>query len=161
MAAWRDVEDSAPEFAEAARALFDVHKHKTLATVRRDGSPRISGTEMVFMDGQIWLGSMPGSRKAKDLMADPRCAIHGPTVDPDGDWKGDVKLSGRAVEEPDQELKRAMVKAGGNDEQVTGIDFPLFRVDITEVVLTRLGDPADHLNIQLWVPGKPLRSFKR
>ncbi|MEX2588193.1 MAG: pyridoxamine 5'-phosphate oxidase family protein [Actinomycetota bacterium] len=160
MATWRDVEDSAPEFAETAKALFDVHKHKTLATVRRDGSPRISGTEMVFMDGQIWLGAMPGSRKAKDLKANPRFAIHGPTVDPDGDWSGDVKLSGRAVEESDPAQKKAMMAAGGNDEQ-TGDDFHLFRADITEVVLTRLGDPADHLDIQLWMPGKPLRRFKR
>lgn len=161
MAKWSDVERSAPEFAAAAKALFDIHKHKTLATVRRDGSPRISGTEMVFMDGQIWLGSMPGSRKAMDLKANPRCAIHGPTVDPAGDWKGDVKLSGRAIEEPGEGLKRRMLEAGGIDEQDTGIDFPLFRIDLAEVVLTRLGDPPDHLDIQLWVPDKPLRTFKR
>jgi hypothetical protein len=37
----------------------------------------------------------------------------------------------------------------------------LFRIDIVEVVLTRLGDPADHLLIELWRPGRPLRATKR
>lgn len=63
---------------------FAVRKHATLATLRRDGSPRISGTEVVFDDeaGEIYLGMMPGSVKALDLRRDPRLALHSPTVDP-------------------------------------------------------------------------------
>ena len=45
------------------RAVRDL----TLATLRRDGSPRISGTEAHIVDGQIVLGMMPGSMKARDL----------------------------------------------------------------------------------------------
>ena len=33
---------------ESDRGRFDVRKHKTLATVRSDGSPRISGIEVEF-----------------------------------------------------------------------------------------------------------------
>ena len=43
MARWQDVVDSEPEFATAVRALFDARRHKTIATLRKDGSPRISG----------------------------------------------------------------------------------------------------------------------
>jgi hypothetical protein len=63
MAAWQEVEQAAPEFARRVRTLFDAHRHKTLATVRADGSPRISGIEAVFEDGELFFGSMPNARK--------------------------------------------------------------------------------------------------
>ena len=85
-----------PDFARRVRETFAVRKHATLATVRKDGSPRISGTEVEFDDdaGEVYLGMMPGSVKAADLARDPRLAIHCPTVDaPDDDpsgWLGDT-----------------------------------------------------------------------
>jgi hypothetical protein len=48
MTRWQDFEQAAPEFAYRVRALFDARRHKTMATVRADGSPRISGIETVF-----------------------------------------------------------------------------------------------------------------
>jgi len=58
MPSWSDVEANAPELAGLARGFLDAYVHKTLATLRRDGSPRISGTEVEFADGELWLGSM-------------------------------------------------------------------------------------------------------
>ena len=58
--------------ATAVQAVFDAHKHKTMATLRADGSPRISGTEAPIREGEVWLGAMPGSRKVADLLRDPR-----------------------------------------------------------------------------------------
>jgi Pyridoxamine 5'-phosphate oxidase len=128
-----------------------------LATLRRDGSPRISGIEASFTDGELWLGMMPGSRKALDLRRDPRLALHSASVDPPDDpsaWTGDAKLSGRAVEVEDPELLR---KLGAGDEG----GAHLFRVDVTELVHIRVGDPADHLVIDLWQEGKGLSSRQR
>lgn len=68
---WRTFEGAQPELARTARLLFDVHKHKTLATLRGDGSPRISGTEISFVGDDIWFGAMWHSRKALDLRRDP------------------------------------------------------------------------------------------
>jgi hypothetical protein len=159
VASWAQVEAEAPEFAAAARRILDAHKHKTLATLRRDGSPRISGTEAQFRDGELWFGGMWRSRKALDLRRDPRFALHSASVDPDeGDpaaWPGDAKLSGRVEEITD----RARV-AEVNEGAPPGPSH-LFRADITEVVLTKVGTPADHLLIQLWREGEGLRSFKR
>src|SRR5215468_10217044 len=102
--AWGEFEQAEPAFARRVRALFDAHRHKTLATLRADGSPRISGIETVFEDGELVFGSMPGARKGADLRRDPRFALHSATVDPvegaEAQWPGEAKISGRAVAAP-------------------------------------------------------------
>lgn len=149
MTSWADFAEAEPGFAARVKALFDVQKHKTMATLRKDGSPRISGTEVEFAHGELTLGSMEGAHKALDLRRDPRLAIHGPALDPpDGDpsrWPGDAKIAGIAVE------------TGSGD----GSGAHSFRVDITEVVVTRVGDPPDHLVIETWQPGRGLRRIRR
>ena len=100
MASWQEVEREAPELAARARGMFDASVHKTRATIRRDGSPRISGTEVTFRAGELWLGSMARAVKALDLRRDPRFALHSASADPPG-WTGDAKLAGRALEVSD------------------------------------------------------------
>src|SRR5512142_2458215 len=101
MTAWRDVERAVPEFAQRVRALFDAHRHKTIATLRADGSPRISGIEVSFDDGELTFGSMTNARKGADLRRDPRFALHSATVDPveggEAQWPGEAKISVRAI----------------------------------------------------------------
>lgn len=46
MASWRQVEMEAPDFAARVRSRFEAGTNKTIATLRRDGSPRISATEL-------------------------------------------------------------------------------------------------------------------
>lgn len=93
MPSWSEFEVAAPELAERVRARLDAYTHKTLATLRLDGSPRISGTETVLRDGELWIGSMWHARKARDLQRDPRFALHSGSDDPP-DWTGDAKLAG-------------------------------------------------------------------
>jgi hypothetical protein len=144
---WSEVEAQAPSLAAAVRACFAVRKHCTLATLRADGAPRISGIEVEWSDGELWIGSMPGARKALDLRRDPRMAVHSPTVDPvEGDeaaWPGEAKVAGVAHEVP----------AAG--------DVHRFRLALTEVVHTRVGRPADHLEITSWHPGRGLEVRRR
>jgi hypothetical protein len=131
------------------RERFSIHKHSTLATVRKDGSPGISGTEVHFEGEQLFLDSMLGALKALDLLSDPRFALHSPTEDtPEEDpekWGGDAKISGLAHEISDP-------NAVGESHR--------FRIELTEVVLTRVGGP-DHLAIEAWRPGKGLVSRNR
>jgi len=97
MASFADVETEEPQFAERVRAAFDAHAHKFLATLRVDGSPRISGIEMRFVGGEPWLAGMPGSVKFVDLRRDPRFALHSGSDEPDA-FSADAKFSGRASE---------------------------------------------------------------
>jgi hypothetical protein len=107
MASWREVEQEVPELATRVREAFARGKHATMATLRADGSPRISGTEVEFTDdGCVRLGSMPGAVKARDLLRDPRVAVHSPTAEPGeggADWPGEAKVAGRAVAHPQGE----------------------------------------------------------
>lgn len=154
MVSWSDIVGSHPDFARRAKELFDVHKHKTLATIRRDGSPRISGTEISFVDGEIWFGGMWQSLKAQDLQRDPRFAIHGPTVDPEGDWKGDVKIAGTAEEVSDDAVKQKIAEGGGGEGR-----YHLFRANITELVITSVA--GDYLQIETWRDATGLHTVKR
>lgn len=101
MAAWRDVERAQQEFARCVRELFDGHRHRTMATVRAGGSPRISGIEALFEDGELVFGSMANARKDADLRRDPRFALHCATIDPvegaEARWPGEAKIAGRAI----------------------------------------------------------------
>jgi hypothetical protein len=145
MATWEEVSAAAPELAAAVRKRFDAHKHKALATLRRDGSPRISGTEVSFRDGELWLGMMNRSMKALDLRRDPRLALHSPLLDEEM-AEGDAKVAGRAIEVTDEKSKQAHITGG----EPPG-PFHLFRVDVTELVrITLGGDPPDHLVIESW-----------
>ena len=150
MTAWRDVERAAPEFAQRVRALFDAHRHKTIATLRADGSPRISGIETVFEDGELVFGSMPNARKGADLRRDPRFALHSATVDPiedaEAQWPGEGKISGRAI-------AAGLVTGGPDGER--------FQADIAEVVHTHLNDKATMLVVEWWTPARGLRRIER
>ena len=148
--AWQDVEQAVPEFAQRVRALFDAHRHKTIATLRADGSPRISGIEAVFEGGELVFGSMPRARKGADLRRDPRFALHSATVDPvegaEAKWPGEAKISGRAI------------AAGPIAEEADG---DRFHADIAEVVHTHLDEAATLLVIEWWTPARGLQRTER
>src|SRR6266516_5864811 len=110
MATWEQFSSEAPELAAAVRARFEAAKHHVLATLRRDGSPRVSGTEVDFHGPELTVGSMWQAVIARDLHRDGRFALH---ANPgDGSMEGgDVKLSGQAVEVTDPEELRAFIEA--------------------------------------------------
>jgi hypothetical protein len=145
MATWADIEQDTPDFARRVRERFDAGTNKTLATLRRDGSPRISGSELKFEDGEVTLGMMSGSLKLRDVLRDPRVALHSPTLEPPaGDpiaWAGEAKLAGqlRAIDPP----------AEGSEP---GAGY--FRLDVTEAALTYVGPTGDHLVIESWHAGR-------
>jgi hypothetical protein len=150
MTAWKDVEQAEPEFAQRVRRLFDAGRHKTIATLRADGSPRISGIECEFAEGQLRFGSMPGAHKGADLKRDPRFALHGPTFHPqegrEAEWPGEAKIAGLAV------------LAEPIDDELAG---DLFLADVSEIVITRLNPEATLLVIESWTPQRGIRVVER
>jgi hypothetical protein len=154
MASWAEFAAAEPELAARVQERFQIRKHKTLATLRKDGSPRISGIEVQFEAGQVVLGMMPNSRKLADLRRDARLAIHSPTDDPPLErpaaWLGEAKISGRAT------FLDSPASSGGG----TGSP-PSVHIDIAEVVFTHLNEQGDRLVVESWHPGVGRRRIER
>ena len=157
MACWNDVGEAAPELAAAVQARFEATGLGFLATLRKNGFPRISGIEPSFAAGEMWLGMMDRSLKALDLRRDPRLAVHSASADRYVK-EGDARVTGAAVElsEGDEQRQAYLKHLGGGAPPEP---MHVFRVDVTEVML--LMPAGDHLVIDSWVEGRGLRSVKR
>lgn len=159
MATWQEFEDQAPVLAAAVKGRLEEHGLGLLATLRHDGSPRISGIEPLIAAGELWIGMMPGSRKGADLRRDSRFALHSATADKNV-TEGDAKLSGRAVTVTDGATVDAFRAAF---REHTGYlpegPIELFRATIDEASFLR---PAgDHLEIDSWRAGGPVQRRER
>ena len=141
MATWAEFEADAPALAAAVRERLDAHKHKTIATLRKDGSPRISGIESEIEGGELRFGSMLNGVKALDLLRDPRFALHSGTDEPAA-WPGEAKVAGRAISIPREGMH-------------------LFRCDIDEVVFVALNEARDKLVVEAWHEGRGVSRIER
>ena len=152
---WKVIEVSEPDFAARVRRLFEAGRHKTIATLRADGSPRISGIECEFVDGDLRFGSMTNARKGADLRRDPRFALHGPTFHPEpgkeSEWPGEAKIAGRVI----------LAGPLATDESGEQPDGELFVADITEVVITGLNAEATKLVVESWTPERGRQTVER
>ena len=157
MASFADFESAEPDVAARVRAAFDAHRHKVLATLRADGSPRVSGIEASLAGGELWLAGMPGSVKFRDLQRDPRMALHSGSDEPDS-FSADAKVSGRAVPVQDAAVRERFATAAGVPAED---DYELFHVELDQVVLTAVSDDRTHLVISSWRPGRGLVRTER
>ncbi|MFF5155231.1 pyridoxamine 5'-phosphate oxidase family protein [Streptomyces sp. NPDC000348] len=154
---WAAFAAAEPDLAKTVEERFAAYTHHVLATLRKDGSPRTTGLEVRFLDGELWLGMMPGSLKALDLRRDPRFALQANPGGGTGMGGGDVRISGRAVEIADDDTR---TRAGYAEEVEPPEPFHLFRTELTEVVRTCVEDDT-YLVVQVWQPGGPVRTLKR
>ena len=153
---WGQFEVLEPDLAERIRLRFESHIHAVLATLRRDGSPRVSGMEAPIRDGHLWLGMMSDSLKAADLLRDPRFSLHS-SLDTEELPFGDARIDGRAVAATPEEV----------DVFVAGHRMPiedpgamvLFTARISRATLTRV--EGQELVIQVWTPSDGLREIRR
>ena len=151
---WADFDTAEPDFAKAVRERFALFRHHVLGTLRADGSPRLTGLEVGFLDGHMWLGMMPNSLKARDLHRDARFSIFANPGEGAEMAHGDVRVSGRAVEEADGPAKDAYARAVEAPQP-----FHLFRVEVGEV--SAMGLEGEEMVLRVWRPGGALRTTRR
>ncbi|MFJ1645167.1 pyridoxamine 5'-phosphate oxidase family protein [Streptomyces sp. NPDC088258] len=151
---WADVVSAEPRFAENVQRRFEMYPHHVLATLRKDGSPRVTALEATFRFGELWLGMMPNSLKARDLLRDPRFAVQANPGAGDAQADGDVRVGGRAVEVTERRIRTRFV-----DEVRPPLPFQLFRVEVGEIVQTEI--EGDDLVLRSWRPGRPLHTVRR
>jgi len=148
---WAEFEAAAPDLAQLGRARFQATGLSLVGTLRANGWPRITPVEPLLHDGRLYLGMMWQSKKALDLLRDPRCVVHSTVSDKDG-TEGDVKIYGRAEPVADAEEREgycvALEAAIGWRPQ--GDEWHLFAVDITEVGFFRVVDGGH--DTRHWAP---------
>ena len=144
---WADFEHADPALARRVLARLQSHQHAVLATLRTDGSPRLSGMEAPVRAGHLWLAMTPGSRKAEDLGRDPRFSLHS-APDTETLPEGDTRIDG--LVEPADAAQHEEFLAGHRHP----IDDPsmmvLFVAMIRSVVLVRVSERC--LLIESWTP---------
>ncbi|MDQ4149022.1 MAG: pyridoxamine 5'-phosphate oxidase family protein [Actinomycetota bacterium] len=154
-ARWQEFATQAPDMAERVKARFSWTKHHVIATLRKNGAPRVSGTEVEFHGPDLTIGLMWGSVKARDLQRDGRYALHSNPGDSSMQG-GDAKISGVAQEVVDQDELQAFVLDTGAPQP-----FHLFRLTISEAVLTSVDPSGEFLLIESWRPGQPVVRIER
>jgi hypothetical protein len=167
MASFSDVESAEPVLADRVRAILSSTTNAVLGTIRRDGSPRLSGADPYFHDGQLRLWSMPGARKGQDLRRDPRVVVHSIPWDSrrlrDGAadvGAADAKVSGTAVLTSDPDVRsafRTWLQSQRGFEPPE--DWDLFTVDIDE--LTVVSADTGQLVIDRWSTADGHQTIRR
>lgn len=153
MVTWAAFTAEAPELGAIGSELFGRTGLALVGTSRHDGSPRISPCEPYFIDGDLYLGMMWQSRKAVDLLRDPRCVVHSTVSDKQG-TEGEFKVYGTAHDVPEPERR---TRYGDTLEQQLDWrptePYHLFTLDITQVGYCRFDGEVQV--IRRWRPGGP------
>ncbi len=146
---WARLERAEPEMAALARQEFDKAHVALIGTIRRDGTPRISSVDPTILDGVLYLGMMWRSRKALDLLRDPRVLLRNAVATNKGD-EVEVSLRGRVreIREPDE--RGRFIAAATTPWREPR--FHLFAMEVESAALVRYGNGLQSVNV--W-PGGP------
>lgn len=152
MATWAEFEAAAPDLAKLGRDRFERTEVLLIGTVRKDGTARISPCEFLFLDDLLMLGMMWQSKKALDLLRDPRCTVHSTISNKDGQ-EGEFKLRGRAIDVLDPELRErngqvAFEKTGWRPPE----PYHLFSIDIEQAAFVQYSGEG-HQTVVRWREG--------
>jgi predicted pyridoxine 5'-phosphate oxidase superfamily flavin-nucleotide-binding protein len=154
---WRDLELAAPEIAEPGKTRLEATRVALLATLRRDGSPRISPVEPFFAEGHLLFGAMAWTLKVRDLERDPRCTLHSAITGPN-EGEGELKLYGRAID-ADEDVRAACREGWWIDEPPESAR--VFSLDIEEAAFVTWDYERGEMTLRRWSPGIGLRTTQR
>jgi hypothetical protein len=150
---WTEFADASPELASLFHERLDKTGLALMGTIRKDGTPRISPLEANVFEGYLLLGMMWQSKKALDLIRDPRCLVHSVVTNKDG-TEGEVKLRGRAVDVADMGLRERSAQhsfdtTGWRPEE----PYHLFWLDIEQAAFIQFSGNGDQ-TIKTWRAGE-------
>ena len=167
MATFADVEGVEPDLADRVRAILSSTINAVLGTIRRDGSPRLSGADAYFHDAQLCIWSMPRARKGQDLRRDPRVAVHSIPWDSRRLRNGaayvgeaDAKVSGTAVLVSDAGALAAFRSWLESERGVEPPgDWDLFTIDIDSITVISVDD--GQLLVDRWSTTEGRQTMRR
>ena len=150
---WSELAGAQPRLAGLGSERLLNRGVVLVATIRADGTPRVSPVEPFLLDGVLWLSMLWASTKAADLQRDPRILVHSAISSRDG-GEGEFKVRGRAVAEHDAGVQRryaaAVAAALGWDPEPGR--FHLYAVDIEHVTFIRYHSGTGDQHVAMWPP---------
>jgi Pyridoxamine 5'-phosphate oxidase len=157
---WSEFSEAAPELAHLFRERLDKTDLALIGTIRKDGTTRISPLEIDIFEDHLLLGMMWRSKKALDLIRDPRCLVHTVVSDKDGS-EGEVKLRGRASDVTDKGLRERSAQhtfdtTGWRPEE----PYHLFSLDIEDAAYIKYS-PNNDQTVKTWRAGGKEQSLLR
>ena len=152
---WAELERRQPGLARLGRRRLLDPGVVLVATIRGDGAPRVSPVEPLVLDGALWLSMLWHSRKAADLLRDPRVLVHSVITSRDG-GEAEFKIRGtaRAEEYPDVQARYAGAVGASLGWTPDPGRFHLFAVAIGEVTFIRYDDATGDQHVARWPPAR-------
>jgi hypothetical protein len=152
---WSQMTAQQPKLSQLAEQRLLAPGVVLVASIRRDGTPRLSPVEPFVLDGTFWLSMLWQSRKAADLIRDPRILVHSVITNRDG-GEGEFKIRGTARAEDALQVQRQYADAvaasiGWKPEPGR---FHLFDIDIENVVYIRYDNATGDQHVASWPPGR-------
>jgi hypothetical protein len=148
---WQDFAVQQAELADVGVRKLTGPRVVLVATIRRDGTPRVSPVEPLIWEGDLWLSMGLGSRKAMDLRRDPRILVHSIVTSRNGE-AGEFKVRGTAAEESRAaaQARYAQAAAEGLGWRPEPGKFHLFRVELNDVTFIRWDDATNDQYVTRW-----------
>jgi hypothetical protein len=128
---WKLFEENAPELAQLSYEKLN-RKIAYLATIKKDGSPRLHPITPFIGHGMLFIFTEPSSPKIRDLRRDGRYAMHcsvggeGPLVE--------VLVSGEAVVIPNSHIRWELAESIAASPVVTD-SYVLFEFQVKRVLV--------------------------
>jgi len=136
---WKDLQEANSELA-----AFGAERFATgvayLATVRKDGGPRVHPVTPIVGRGRLFLFMEPTSPKGHDLRRDGRYALHSAVSDPSGS-NGEFVISGRAVFVEDPDTRSVAVDLASYDPADRYVLFELSVDAALATIYDETGEP--------------------
>jgi len=150
MKSWNDFSIEEPELARIGKDLLFRSEVGLafLATLRKDGAPRLHPVSLTFSSGRLYLLIPPASPKCADLIRDGRYAMQ--AFPSQNEANDEFYLTGRAACIQDPALRNAVICEthirAGEDE----ILFELFVERVMHTRLVNCGTPDEHPVHGIW-----------
>jgi len=159
MASWAEFEKERPEMAALFMGILGWIPIAYLATVRKDGAPRVHPVCPIFAGGRMFVAVPAWSPKRFDLRRNGRYAMHALPGKWDESGRGDHEfyVTGRACLVEDEATLRRVAEAAGHE--VRPQDW-VFEFDIERVMTAyweKVGQPGTHAVRQFWREGGDVR----
>ena len=145
---WGEFQRKSPRIASAGAERFQRSRLALIGTLTRDGWPRVSPVEPLFLANDLVLGMIWRSAKALDLLHDPRCMLHSVVTDPDAN-EGEFKLKGNAVPAEEDDTVQQIRRKWG---LAPAAPLHVFRIDVLSASLTTYQFEQGLMHVERWDP---------